>query len=339
MKQTILVTGGAGYIGSHTAFLLYQRGYQVIILDAFFHDQIFNHEWAIVIKGSIQDQKILEYIFSTYKIFGIMHFAASIEVSESSKNPSLYYQNNVVNTKILLDAARFYGVNSFIFSSSCAVYGNPLTDILLEDHPKHPISPYGKTKFIIENMLEDYEKAYGLKFIILRYFNAAGAAFEYDLYEQHTPESHVIPLLLNAAVYEKKFSIFGNDYETPDGTAIRDYVHVLDIADAHIKALEYLCNYQQSNVFNLGTGCGYSVKELCFGVESILQKKIAITYQNRRQGDPKKLVADASKITEVLGWKPCNSALNNIIETAYHGLIKKEKAFLIKQASGTKVFI
>ncbi len=331
MKHTILVTGGAGYIGSHTAWLLYQRGYQVVVLDAFFHNQIFYPEWAVVIKGSIQDKKILESIFSTYDIAGVMHFAASIEVSESCKNPSLYYQNNVVNSHVLLDVARYYRISFFIFSSSCAVYGNPLTDVLAEDHPKFPISPYGKTKLIIEQMLEDYEKAYDIKFAILRYFNAAGSAFEYNLYEQHVPESHLIPLLLNAAIHEKPFSIFGSDYQTPDGTAIRDYVHVLDIADAHVKAFEYLYDNRKSNIFNLGTGFGYSVQQICNQVQTILQKKISVTYQERRAGDPKKLVADSSKITQILGWKPVNSSLENIITSAYHGLIKKNKNLSIDQ--------
>ncbi len=333
VKKAILVTGGAGYIGSHTAWLLNQKGYQVVVLDALFHNQIFNHSWAVFVKGDISDTILLQELCVRYKFEAVMHFAASIEVSESCKNPAQYYRNNVINTQIMLDVCRTYGITNIIFSSSCAVYGSPLTDVLKEDHPKHPMSPYGRTKYIVEMMLEDYAKAYGIQYACLRYFNAAGAHCQEGLYEQHFPETHVIPLLLSAALEHKQFFIFGTDYPTFDGTAIRDYVHVLDIGDAHVKALEYLCSGGVSDVFNLGTGHGFSVLQLFTAVENITQKKIAVTYGLRRQGDPAKLVADATKSQSILGWQPINSSFENIITSALQGYIQKNNSVLQQSLS------
>ena len=327
MKQTILVTGGAGYIGSHTAWLLHQRGYQVVSIDRLEHGQTFTHPWATFIYGSLDDTALLKNIFEHYIFSGVMHFAASIEVSESCKNPSKYYYNNVVTTQKLLDVCRDFGVNNIIFSSSCAVYGAPQTDLLAEDHPKNPISPYGNTKYMVELMLKDYQQAYGINFVCLRYFNAAGAHSKIGLYEQHKPETHVIPLLLDALNNDTKFFVYGTDYDTPDGTAIRDYVHVLDIADAHLKALEYLITTGNSDIFNLGTGKGFSVLEICHQAQELLSKKGNIIYAERRIGDPKKLVANSLKAQQLLKWKPSYSFLNTIIKTAFEGYVLKKDTY------------
>ena len=317
MAFTILITGGAGYIGSHTAFILAQLGYNLIILDAFLHNQIFNPPWATVIKGDIENTELLEKIFASYNINAVMHFAANIEVGESVKNPYKFYYNNVVKTLNLLTIMRKYNVTKFVFSSSCAVYGIPQFLPLTEEHSKNPISPYGKTKLMVEMMLEDFSNAYNLKYVSLRYFNAAGALPQQGLGEQHIPETHIIPLLFESVHQETTFNIFGNDYSTPDGTAIRDYVHVLDIAQAHVLALNYLENGNSSDSFNLGIGKGISVKELIQVVEMISKKRIAINWAERRAGDPSILVADPSKAEKILGWKPQYSSINTIVQSAY----------------------
>jgi UDP-glucose-4-epimerase GalE len=316
-KQTILVTGGAGYIGSHTAWQLSQQGYHVIIVDNFVHNQPWNHSWATVIRGDIGNQQLLEQIFTAYSVTAVMHFAAFIEVGRSVTNPAACYQNNVVNTIKLLDAMRNHQVNYFIFSSSCAVYGTPQKLPLTEDHPKSPISPYGASKLMIEQILHDYAHAYDMRFVALRYFNAAGALPEYNLGEYHEPETHVIPLLLRAAMNNISFNVFGTDHATPDGTCIRDYVHVLDIADAHIKALAYLQAENLSDCFNLGTGKGFSVQELITATEELIHTKLAVNYTEKRPGDPALLVADPSKAYTTLGWQPKHSSLKNILRSAY----------------------
>jgi len=323
-KKVVLVTGGAGYIGSHTAWLLQSQGYQVVVLDNLYHDQQFNHSWATFIKGDLADTNLLHTIFRTYSIDAIMHFAASIEVSESCKDPAAYYKNNVTNTQNLLDVARLYGVLDVIFSSSCAVYGKPQTACLSEHHSKNPISPYGRTKYIVEQMLEDYAQAYGVRYVCFRYFNAAGAAAQYGLFEQHKHESHIIPRLISAVLHKENFFVFGNDYDTTDGTAIRDYVHVLDIADAHIKAFEYLKKGGNSTVYNLGTGKGFSVLELIKKVQEVAGMSVNIVHAPRRLGDPARLVAQAEKACSELGWIPAYSSLDIIIASAYEGYFQME---------------
>lgn len=315
--MSILIAGGAGYIGSHTAFLLAQLGYHIIIFDAFLHNQLFSPSWATVIKGDIENTQMLSDIFTSYKIDAVMHFAANIEVGESVKDPAKFYNNNVAKTLNLLNAMHKHNVNKFIFSSSCAVYGTPQYMPLTEDHPKNPISPYGKTKLMTELMLEDFCKAYSLSYVALRYFNAAGALPQEGLGEQHIPETHVIPLLLQSAYEGTTFNVFGTDYPTPDGTAIRDYVHVLDIARAHVLALQYLEAGNSSDSFNLGTGTGVSVKEMIHAVETVCKKMLPIIWAGRRAGDPAILVANASKAEQKLGWKPQHSSLEAIIQSAY----------------------
>jgi UDP-glucose 4-epimerase len=317
MHKTIFITGGAGYIGSHTAYALAQQHNRVIILDAFMHNQIFNPPWATIIKGNLSNNSLLKKIFTDYAIDAVMHFAANIEVGESVKSPLQFYENNVCNTITLLQTMKEYNVNKFIFSSSCAVYGTPQQLPLTESHPINPISPYGKTKAIIDSLLYDCATAYGLQFVSLRYFNAAGALPAEGLGEQHKPETHLIPLLLRAAIQEKPFTMFGTDFPTSDGTAVRDYVHVLDIADAHCQALTYLNAGNASDIFNLGTGHGFSVQQMIAATEQVVGKKIIIKKADRRAGDPHTLIADAGKAKKILAWEPKYSDLYSMIRFAY----------------------
>lgn len=322
MNKTILVVGGAGYIGSHTAYLLHQAGYRVVILDKFVYDQRLNLPWAEVIKSDFADEKVLKSIFGQYKIEAVIHFAASIEVGESVKYPAKFYDNNVVKTLKLLDAMVQHGVNNFVFSSSCAVYGNPVKVPINETHPFAPISPYGKNKLIVEYALQDYAVAYGLKYISLRYFNAAGALPEQGLGECHKPETHAIPLLLMAALKNRTFTVFGKDYNTPDGTCVRDYIHVLDIAQAHVLALQYIEKTNSSNVFNLGSEKGYSLLQLIQVVKEVVGVDLKITFSPHRAGDVDVLVADATKIKTLLGWQEKHSSLPNIVRTALNWHLK-----------------
>lgn len=317
MKDTILITGGAGYIGSHTAHLMAQKGYRVIILDDLYYGHPFVHDWATFIKGNCGDEIVLDQIFTQYKIDAVIHFAGFIAVGESVKKPIMYYDNNVVKTLVLFKKMVQYGVEKVIFSSSAAVYGMPERLPLVEDHPKNPVNAYGNTKLIIEFLLSDFSRAYGLKFVALRYFNACGAEPQFGLGEYHEPETHLIPLAIRAALSGKEFSIFGNDYETADKTCIRDYLHVTDLADAHVRALEYLGFGGKSDCFNLGTGKGHSVKEVLTMVEKVCERKLNIKICARREGDPSILVADPSKAEKILGWKAVHSDLDKIIHDAF----------------------
>ncbi|MCF7799427.1 UDP-glucose 4-epimerase GalE [Candidatus Babeliales bacterium] len=316
MQKTILIPGGAGYIGSHTAYLMQKLGYKIIILDKFIHNQKFDHNWATVIKADFADKNILEQIFTENNIEAVMHFAAFIEVGESVKKPKDFYENNVIKTLNLLDTMLKYNVKKFVFSSSCAVYGNPIKLPLDENHPTNPISPYGKNKLIVEFALQDYFNAYNLQYVSLRYFNAAGALPTIGLGEQHNPETHIIPLILRAIKNKKIFKIFGSNYNTPDKTCIRDYIHVLDIAQAHVLALKYLENTARSNIFNLGTGHGYSVKEMVEHAQKICKQELLIENCDARAGDVDILVANYNKAKENLGWEPKFSSLDNILQSA-----------------------
>ena len=316
-QHSIIVTGGAGYVGSHIAWLLAQQGYHVIIIDNFIHNQHFNPAWATVYRNDFADIEVLKELFTKHYVSAVIHCAGFIEVGQSVKDPALFYENNVAKTIALLQTMMAYGIKHFIFSSSCAVYGNPEHIPMTEEHPQKPLSPYGKTKAMVEALLPDFAQAYGLKYVSLRYFNVAGAFPEEGLGECHTPETHIIPLLLDAALEQKPFTLFGNDYATKDGTPVRDYVHVRDIAQAHILALHHLLKGLPSEVFNIGIGHGYTVKELVSAVQEVCRAPITTSVQKRRQGDAPILLADATRARTILQWQPLYSELSFILKSAH----------------------
>lgn len=321
MKEntTILLVGGAGYIGSHVNKLLNKKGYTTIVFDNLVYGHREFVKWGEFVLGDLGDKEQVRLCFKRYKIDAVMHFSAYAYVGESVINPSVYYNNNVVNTLNLLDVMLEFRVKYLIFSSSCAVYGIPVNIPIKEEHPQNPISPYGKSKLMIEQILEDYDKAYGIRYISLRYFNAAGADPECDIGEWHDPETHLIPIILDVALGNKdSLIVYGNDYDTYDGTCIRDYIHVCDIAKAHVLALEYLFTTDRSDIFNLGSGRGFSVKEIINAVQRVTGKTVHFKIANRRPGDPPILIADASKARKVLGWEPEFNNLYEIIETAWN---------------------
>ncbi|PSB54460.1 UDP-glucose 4-epimerase GalE [Chamaesiphon polymorphus] len=319
--RTILVTGGAGYIGAHAVKALEERGFQVIILDNLVYghrEPIEAHLKAKLVVGDISDRHVLDQIFTGTKIAAVMHFAAYAYVGESVTDPAKYYQNNVVGTIALLDVMRQHGVTNFVFSSTCATYGNPQQIPIDENHPQNPINPYGAGKLVIERVLKDYDPAYGLKSVIFRYFNAAGADPDRLFGEDHNPETHLIPLILQAAAGKRAaISVFGTDYDTPDGTCIRDYIHVTDLAQAHVLGLEYLLKHQDSQIFNLGNGNGFSVKEVIDTAKQVTGKEIPVEECPRRSGDPAVLIGSSDKARQILGWKPKYADLNAIVQHAW----------------------
>ncbi|MGC2310825.1 MAG: UDP-glucose 4-epimerase GalE [Candidatus Babeliaceae bacterium] len=330
INQWILVTGGAGYIGSHIVFLLHTQQYNVIVIDKKQPHAV--QERVLYMQGDYGNTTLLQEIFQKYPVSAVIHCAAYIEVGESVKNPALYYENNVIKTFQLLEQMRAHAIQTLIFSSSCAVYGIPHFLPLTEQHACKPISPYGNTKYMIELLLADYARAYDLRYIALRYFNVAGAQVDAGLGEMHQPESHIIPLLLQAAVDNKPFTVFGDDYATADGTCVRDYVHVSDLAQAHEQALVYCQNNQAAESINVGIGWGYSVKEVIAVIEQVTGKKIEVHYTARRAGDPAILIADASRAAAVLGWQPCFITLIPLIESAYQFYIKTKEPMKRQQA-------
>lgn len=314
----ILIAGGAGYIGSHTNKLLNERGYRTVVFDNLVYGHREFVRWGEFFKGDLSNPVEIRECFRKYPVHAVMHFSAFAYVGESVENPSKYYFNNVVNTLNLLEVMREFGVRYFIFSSTCAVYGIPEQVPINEEAPKRPVNPYGKTKLMIEQILEDYDRAYGIKHINLRYFNAAGADPEAEIGEWHEPETHLIPLTIYAALGAKEdIKIFGTDYPTKDGTCIRDYIHVMDLAEAHIKALEYLVRHDRSDAFNLGNGEGYSVREIIESVRRISKKDFRVTEVGRRPGDPPVLISDSKKARELLGWEPRYRDIDSIVETAW----------------------
>jgi UDP-glucose 4-epimerase len=322
----ILVTGGAGYIGSHTNKELNKAGYETLVVD----NLIYGHEdflkWGEFEKVDLRDLGRITDIFERYSIETVMHFAAFTNVKESAENPQKYYINNLRNTLNLLQVMLEFKVKKLVFSSTCATYGNPLEIPLTEEHPQNPINPYGKGKYMVEQILNDYSSAYDLQYISLRYFNAAGADPEGELGERHHPETHLIPLILDAALgFREDVKIFGTNYDTPDGTCIRDYIHVTDLADAHIKALKYLDAGRKSQVFNLGNGNGFSVREVMKTAQHVTGKRIKVTETDRRQGDPPILVGSSQKARKILGWKPKFDDLSQIIDTAWQWHEKDNK--------------
>lgn len=315
----ILIVGGAGYIGSHVNKVLHENGEETLVLDNLSYGHEDFVKWGEFVKGDLSDRELLTNIFEKYAIDAVMHFAGFTYVGESVKDPQKYYINNLKNTLNLLEVMKDFNVNKFIFSSTCAVYGEPQKLPLIEDHPLNPMSPYGNSKLMVEKILEDYSKAYDLIYVSLRYFNAAGADPASKIGEWHNPETHLIPLVLDAASGRREsVSIYGTNYPTPDGTCIRDYIHVLDLAQAHYKALQYLNKKNRSQVFNLGNGNGFSVKEVIKACQEITGNQIKVIEDEPRPGDPPILVGSSKKARELLGWNPQWVDLNDIISTAWN---------------------
>jgi len=317
-RGTILVTGGAGYIGAHACKALARAGYTPITYDSLVYGHRSAVKWGPLEEGDIANRERLESVMGKYKPIAVMHFAAYAYVGESVEKPSKYYHNNVVGTLTLLEAMRRCDIDKIIFSSTCATYGMPEQIPISEDHPQNPINPYGRSKLMIEWMLQDFAAAYNLKYVSLRYFNAAGADPDAEIGEDHDPETHLIPLVLDVA-HEKRdhLEIYGTDYETEDGTCIRDYIHVSDLADAHLLALEYLLQGGVSDVFNLGNGNGFSVREVTATAVKITGCDIPCVESDRRPGDPSILIGSSDKIQKELRWKPAFQSLDSIVETAW----------------------
>jgi UDP-glucose 4-epimerase len=316
--KTVLLAGGAGYIGSHMLKSLLAAGYHTIVLDDLSGGHRHSIRGGTFIEGSIGSTSLLSQIFRTTRIDGVMHFASCIQVAESVRKPAEYYTNNVSNTVALLKAMAENGVHHFVFSSSAAVYGAPLHTPITESHPKNPLNPYGRSKWMVEQILADFGHAYGLRSMSLRYFNAAGADPEGGLGEQHEPETHLIPLILQAASDKRdSVQLFGCDYDTPDGTCIRDYVHVSDLCLAHLLALRQLWEGASSNAYNLGAGTGYSVRQVISAAEKITGRSINAINRPRRAGDPAVLVADITRARSELGWNPAFSDLETILTHAW----------------------
>ena len=360
-RNPILITGGAGYIGSHANALLNALGFDTIVLDSlvYGHKQALHyaplpnattslleslkatnmantsnislggghkslgqsletaHTRTTFIHADLSDTSALESIFSTYDILAVMHFAAFAYVGESVKDPSKYYYNNVANSLNLLESMRKAHIKNIIFSSTCATYGNPLHLPITESHPQSPINPYGYSKLVVENMLKDFSHAYGINYVILRYFNAAGASMLFNIGESHSPETHLIPLLLQTALGQREaLSIYGDDYPTNDGSCIRDYIHIDDLANAHILALKYLLNGGKSEAFNLGNGLGFSIFELLECASRLCGRQIPYTIESRREGDPATLIGDSTKAKQILGWNPLFADIETILSSA-----------------------
>lgn len=315
--MAILVTGGAGYIGSVTVDDFRQKGEEVVVVD----NLVYGHREALhktipFYEGDIGDKELVREILTSHDISSCVHFSAYAYVGESVEKPGKYFENNVAKTISLLESLREKGVCRFVFSSTCATYGEPQYLPIDENHPQFPTNPYGWSKFMVERILESFDSAYGMKFVALRYFNAAGATETAG--EDHEPETHLIPLVLEAARGKREFvSIYGDDYATPDGTAIRDYIHISDLSQAHLLALDYLESQNESQFINLGNGDGYSVKEVIETAEEVTGKEIRTKIAARRAGDPSKLVANAAKAKRVLGWQPRFPELEQIIRSAW----------------------
>lgn len=322
--KNILVVGGAGYIGSHCCKILKSKGYSVVVLDDLSRGFEKNVKFGEFYLGDIADKELLFKIFKKHSIDAVMHFAAYAYVGESVTKPQIYYHNNVVKTIGLLDAMIEFGVKNIIFSSTCASYGIPETEIIDEMHKQNPINPYGRSKFMVERILEDYHSAYQLNFVAFRYFNAAGCDPDAEIGEDHDPETHLIPLILDAALdSSKSITVFGTDYDTEDGTCIRDYIHVNDLSEAHIKGLELL-KKNKSEFINLGNGTGFSVLEIINVVKKITAREINIQFGERRAGDPAKLVGSSKKANNLLNWYPKFDNIEAIIKSAWN--YHKEKS-------------
>ncbi|MEM8779198.1 MAG: UDP-glucose 4-epimerase GalE [Cyanobacteria bacterium P01_G01_bin.49] len=321
IPQKILVTGGAGYIGSHAVMALVKAGYQVIVLD----NLVYGHRDLVekvlnvdLVVGDTGDRPLLDQLFSQHQISAVMHFAAYAYVGESIREPAKYYRNNVINTLTLLEAMEAASIKNLVFSSTCATYGVAKSVPIAEDHPQNPVNPYGASKLVVERILRDFDQAYNLKSVCFRYFNAAGANPDGLLGEDHNPETHLIPLVLLTALGKRDFiSIFGTDYPTPDGTCIRDYIHVADIANAHLLGLEYLLNGGNSDVFNLSNGSGFSIKQVIETAKAVTGREINVNLAERRAGDPPILSGSSDKARKILGWNPQYPDLTDILAHAW----------------------
>lgn len=320
-KPKILVTGGAGYIGSHAVLALVDKGYDVVVLDnlVYGHRDLAETVLGVeLVEGELGDAELLSNLFARHQFEAVIHFAAYAYVGESMSDPGKYYRNNVTGTLTLLEAMASSNINKIVFSSTCATYGIPDSTPILESAPQNPINPYGFTKLVVERMLKDFDRAHQMKSVVFRYFNAAGADPEGRLGEDHMPETHLIPLVLLTALGRRQsISIFGTDYPTPDGTCIRDYIHVSDLASAHVLGLEYLLKGGDSNIFNLGNGQGFSVKEVIDTAKQVTGLPITVIESDRRPGDPPVLVGSAEKAAKILGWHPQHGKLSEILQHAW----------------------
>lgn len=317
MPKSVLVTGGAGYIGSHACKVLARAGHLPVVFDNLSRGHREAVRWGPLVEGDLADRTRLAAALEEHRVSAVMHFAAFAYVGESVTDPALYYRNNLGGTLSLLEAMREAAVDKIVFSSTCATYGSPDKVPISENAPQRPVNPYGETKLAIERALHWYGQAYGLRSVSLRYFNAAGADRDGEIGELHEPETHLVPLVLQAALGRRpQIDIYGTDYPTPDGTAIRDYIHVQDLAEAHLRALEHLCAGRESAALNLGTGRGHSVREVIRVAEAVSGRRIAWRDTARRPGDPPVLVADPSLAAKLLGWRARVSDLETIMQTA-----------------------
>ncbi|WP_291327692.1 UDP-glucose 4-epimerase GalE [Desulfovibrio sp. UCD-KL4C] len=317
-KLSLLVCGGAGYIGSHMARMLDSYGHEVTVFDNLSTGYSKALKWGKFLKGDLRKPEDLDKALGFKKFDAVFHFSGLIVVSDSVQHPFQYYDNNVIGTLNLLQAMRNHGVDKFIFSSSAAVYGEPVMDLITENHPLAPLNPYGKTKLYVEEILADYSIAYNLNSVSFRYFNAAGAHPDGSIGEAHRPETHLIPnILLSSLEQNRKLKIYGNDYPTPDGTCIRDYIHIQDLCEAHLAAINFLETSHGAHSFNLGNGNGFSVLDVINAAGDVIGKKIPYEFEPKRDGDSPRLVADSSKAHKVLNWTPRYNNLREIIETAY----------------------
>ncbi|UCG38748.1 MAG: UDP-glucose 4-epimerase GalE [bacterium] len=318
MAEAVLVAGGAGFIGSHVSKLLHMKGYHPVVVDNFVRGHRWAVKWGSFVEGDLADTQQLMRVIRHHRIRAVMHFAAYAYVGESVAEPSMYYLNNVAGTLSLLEAMRDAGAERLIFSSSCTTYGEPRETPITEDHPQVPISPYGRSKLMVEQVLRDYEDAYGLRHVNLRYFNASGADPEGELGEVHDPETHLIPVVLDVALGRRPHvAVFGTDWNTPDGTCIRDYIHVSDLAEAHVLALEHLLAGGGSRSYNLSNGEGFSVLQVIEETRKITGRTVRAIEEPRRQGDPAALVGSSERIRRELGWEPRHPGLEAIIGSAW----------------------
>lgn len=317
--MAILICGGAGYIGSHINKLLNRKGYETVVFDNLVYGHREAVKWGTFVQGDLSSEREIESVFQSYPIDAVFHFAAYAYVGESVDQPEKYYYNNVVNTLNLLKAMRKYGCDKIIFSSTCATYGEPESVPITEDQRQDPINPYGATKWMVERIFQDYGRAYGLRFVVLRYFNAAGADPDGEIGESHSPETHLIPLVLDAAAGRRPdIQVFGTDYDTRDKSCIRDYIHVMDLADAHFLALKYLEQKGKSDFFNLGNTRGTSVLEVIETVKKVTGKEFPVTHAERRPGDPAILVGSCEKAKRILGWEPRYPDIGEIVSHAWN---------------------